>query len=204
MNLELHQQFVQIAGSFSPSLQRTLLDIGPLKIPNRRKGGLPRFLSRAIVGQQLSTKAARSIWLRIEEAVQENKSRIPKFFCLRNFWRLQKCGVSRNKIKALTHIRKAHEENQLSTMFLNKLGTEARSAHLQNIWGIGQWTADMASIFYFQAPDIWPEGDITVQKAFGKFICESGELTFKEGASLFFPYRSFLALYMWRIVDGTP
>ncbi|QPJ64186.1 MAG: DNA-3-methyladenine glycosylase 2 family protein [Candidatus Nitrohelix vancouverensis] len=202
MSPELHKQFAKIAGKFSPSLQNALLDIGPLNIPDRRKGGVAQFLSRAVVGQQLSARASTCIWLRIEAAVRENQNQIPNFFCEDNFRSIQKCGVSRNKIKTLIHIRNAHEKNQLSDAFFKRLDTEARSAHLTKIWGVGPWTAEMTSLFYFQDLNIWPEGDIAVQKTFKKFIGESGEVTAKEGAGLFSPYRSFLALYMWRIVDG--
>lgn len=75
-----------------------------------------------------------------------------------------------------------------------------RSEHLQSIWGIGPWTADMASIFYYQDPDVWPEGDMAVQKAFARFT--DGVFTAIDVANLFSPHRSYLALYMWRIVDG--
>ena len=56
----------------------------------------------------------------------------------------------------------------------------------------------MASIFFFGDPDIWPGGDVSVQKTLQKFVGEKSPMV----ANLCCPYRSTLALYMWRIVDG--
>ncbi len=201
---ELHKQFVETAGGISPALARALEDIGPVLLPDRRRKGLVSFLARAIVGQQLSTRAARSIWSRIEDAVREDGGRIPGYFCERNVPRLTACGVSGNKIKALCSISAAHAEGSLSPDRLKKMNPEQRSAHLQTIWGIGPWTADMALMFYFREPDIWPAGDITVRKTFSRFVSDAGDTPVSEAAALFAPHRSLLALYMWRIVERTP
>ncbi len=204
MTPQLYKQFVETAAVISPALQRAFEEIGPVLLPDRRRKGLAAFLARAIVSQQLSNKAARSIWLRIEETVGENGARMPGFFCELNRPLLRSCGVSGNKIKALCGISRAHRSGALSPKRLRKMGTEQRSNHLQTIWGIGQWTADMAAIFYFREPDIWPQGDAAVRKTFGRFVSEAGAVPEAEAAGLFAPYRSFLALYMWRIVERMP
>jgi DNA-3-methyladenine glycosylase II len=204
MTPELHRQFIATAGGISPVLQRVFEDIGPVTLPDRRRKGLVPFLARAIVGQQLSTKAARSIWNRVEDTVREHGGRVPDFFCERNIPLLRACGVSGNKIKALCSISTAHAEGSLSPNCLKRMNPEQRSAYLQTIWGIGPWTADMALIFYFREPDIWPEGDITVHKTFSRFVSDAGALSASEAAALFAPHRSLLALYMWRIVERMP
>lgn len=204
MTPELYRQFTATAGGISPALRRALEDIGPVTLPDRRRKGLVAFLARAIVGQQLSTRAARSIWGRVEDAVREHSGRIPGFFCERNASLLRTCGVSGNKIKALCSIATAHAEGSLSLNRLKKMNPEQRSAHLQTIWGIGPWTADMALIFYFREPDIWPEGDITVRNTFSRFVGDAGAVPAREAAALFSPHRSLLALYMWRIVERMP
>ena len=76
-----------------------------------------------------------------------------------------------------------------------------RSAHLQQVRGIGQWTADMTSIFYFRDPDVWPEGDVGVQRGLAMIIGKRSRRTVLRIANAFSPYRSFLALYMWRVLD---
>jgi DNA-3-methyladenine glycosylase II len=204
MSPELHQFFVETAEGLSPSLQRAFQHIGPVSFPSRNTGELAWFLSRSIVGQQLSTKAARSIWDRIEGAARGIDSEALEVFSKENHALLQQCGVSRNKIKALGSVRKAHEEGRLSMPSLESMTLRERSRHLQLIWGIGPWTADMAAIFFFQEHDVWPEGDSTVQSTFKRYVREESDLDVHQAARLFSPYRSFLALYMWRIADAVP
>jgi DNA-3-methyladenine glycosylase II len=77
----------------------------------------------------------------------------------------------------------------------------ARSEHLAQIHGIGQWTCDMVSLFYCRDPDVWPEGDLAVQRVFARYI---GRRKPARAAAVFAPHRSLLALYMWRLVDAIP
>ncbi len=131
-----------------------------------------------------------------------HRSTIPEFFIDRNKRTLRRCGLSRAKAKALVAIREAQEGGALSTRRLRGLGHVERSEHLQEIWGIGQWTADMTSIFYFGDLDVWPEGDISVRNTFLRLTGKRSRTTALKMASSFAPYRSFLALYMWQILDG--
>ena len=70
--------------------------------------------------------------------------------------------------------------------------------------GIGPWTADMISLFYFREPDIWPLGDLAVRKTFERFVAEQSRFDLTGAAELFAPHRSLLALYLWRITDAMP
>ena len=84
---------------------------------------------------------------------------------------------------------------------LRKTDAVERAQQLLGMWGIGQWTCDMASIFYFKSPDIWPDGDVTVRKTFSRLI---GRRNPTRAAEQFSPYRSYLALSMWEVVDASP
>lgn len=201
MSPELHQRFIETAEWVSLKLQNVLQEIGPIAFPDQMERGLTFFLGRAVVGQQLSTHAARTIWMRIEEAASKHGCSVPEFFREERFQILQKCGASGNKVKALLSIRKAHEQGMLSPAYMETMTALEKASHLQKIWGIGKWTADMASIFYFQELDVWPEGDSAVQRTFRMFVDEASVV---DAAKAFSPYRSYLALYMWRIVDGAP
>ena len=68
---------------------------------------------------------------------------------------------------------------------------------MSQLWGIGQWTCDIASLFYCREPDMWPEGDVAVQRMFRALI---GRRKPDRAAARFAPYRSYLALAMWRLV----
>ncbi len=170
-------------------------------MPERGGRSLVWFLARVIAGQQLSTVAARSIWARVEIAVKANGNSMPEFFRAKNARRLRRCGLSNAKVKALLAIRQAHAAGALSVGRLRKMNHAARAEHLQEIWGIGQWTADMTSIFYFGDRDVWPAGDMGVIRGLEKLIGKRSPATTLRIANSFSPYRSLLALYMWKVLD---
>lgn len=163
---------------------------------------LGQFLARVIVGQQLSTSAARSIWSRIESAAREAGIEITDLFAEDCHDVLRACGLSRNKVRALNHIRAAHLEGRLSGERLRALDHAAISEELLSLWGVGQWTSDMAALFYCRCPDVWPEQDVTVRKTFGRLIGPRRKAS--KWAAHFAPHRSWLALYMWAYVDALP
>lgn len=175
--------------------------VGQLEPQRRKYPNLPYFLARAVVGQQLSTLVARTIWARVEQAARANGSSIPAFFCEKHRLVLRQCGISRAKVRALIAVRAAADAGVLSVRRLRKLSHVQRSELLCEIWGIGQWTADMTSIFYFADPDVWPAGDGGVQRAFCMLTRKRSKLAQARIARAFAPYRSFLALYMWRVLD---
>jgi DNA-3-methyladenine glycosylase II len=198
---EVHAFLVAAAAALSPSLRDALARIGPLWFPDREDLGLAMQLARAIVGQQLSTKAARSIWARVEAAATAADQPLVPFLREENSAALRGCGVSGNKVKALLGIGTAAEAGRLDAAAVRAMDHTARSAHLGAIWGIGQWTCDMVSIFYCRDEDVWPAGDASVQRMFATFIGERQPAT---AAQHFAPYRSILALHMWRLLDATP
>lgn len=201
MDKKTHNRFIELSSDFSRALEEKIRAIGPIDFPDRKRVSLTLFLARAVVGQQLSLQAARTIWGRIEAAAKESEFRMPDFFREENEGTIRICGLSRNKTKALIGIREAHDRGILSASKIRKMDNSARSAQLSALWGVGQWTCDMTSIFFFRDPDIWPGGDVTVQNTFARFI---GRRNPERTAARFAPHRTYLALYMWRIVDGTP
>jgi DNA-3-methyladenine glycosylase II len=203
--IAIHEHFITTASDLSPALAEALEAVGVLSLAkpkvSKKTNNLGYFLSRAIVGQQLSTKAAGSIWQRVEAAASSSKSAVPDFFGDDCFDVIRACGVSANKVKALQGIRAADRAGELCDKTLSKMDHASRSEQLLKIWGVGQWTCDMASIFFCRCPDVWPEGDVTVQKTFGRLI---GRRKPARAAQHFAPHRSYLALAMWEIADARP
>lgn len=199
MDKKLHARLIKVSGEISKKLSGEIRGLGPIEFPGRKHKNLSNFLIRAVVGQQLSTKAAQTIRERIENARQETGERSPEFFREENAALIRSCGLSAGKTKALGHIREAHLAGRLSGAKLGAMNHKERTAHLSSIWGIGPWTCDMAAIFFFRDEDIWPEGDVSVQNTFRRYI---GRRKPSLAAARFAPHRSYLALYMWRILDG--
>ena len=198
----IHERFVKIAEGVAPALAAALESVGPRQFPDRGDVSLGGFLARAIVGQQLSTHAARSIWSRVEAAAVDAGTNIPDLFTNDRRDVLRTCGISRNKIRALVEIRAAHLDGRLSGERLRTLDHAAIAAELSPLWGVGQWTCDMAALFYCRCPDVWPEQDVTVQKCFAGLIGKRRKPS--KWAARFAPHRSWLALYMWGLADARP
>ena len=197
MDPKLHRRFLRIAGTVSPKLQAALRKAGPVWFPEREDKGVAAFLARAVVGQQLSTRAARAIWGRLETAAADGELHV--FFHADNEGALRGCGLSRAKVKALQGIRAAHEAGDLSAAAIRAMAHPERAAHLTQIHGIGPWTCDMLAIFYCKDPDIWPDGDNAARQTLKRLI---GRRKPAKDAALFAPHRSILALYMWKIADA--
>lgn len=94
------------------------------------------------------------------------------------------------------------QTGQLDQTELMPLHASQRSDRLTQLWGVGQWTANMMNIFYFGEPDIWPNGDVTARKTLEKLTSKRRKTI--NTAARFAPYRSYLAFHMWRYVDAGP
>ena len=195
----IHKHLVAIAKQVSPSLSTTLQTLGPVAFPILNKSSVGFFLARTVVGQQLSTRVARMMWNRVLDTTVSQTMSIPSCFSAASVAGLKHCGLSTNKTKALLALGKAERDGLLNDTYLRGLTDQERTQKLTDIFGVGPWTCDMVSIFYYRCPDVWPEGDATVQKMFKGLI---GRRKPSPTASKFVPYRSYLALCMWKLVDS--
>ncbi len=201
---DLHLDFVKTARRISRRFARAVEAVGPLGPPPRRGAPLPAYLARIVVGQQLSTTAARTIWGRLEAQAAAAGLPLPGFAVHAPGETLRACGLSGNKVRALQAIAAADAAGTLAAPRLQALSSAARLDTLLAVHGVGPWTAQMAALFYFREPDVWPVGDVSVRKTFDAYVTEQSRWSFDEAAALFAPRRSFLARYLWRIADATP
>ena len=169
-------------------------------------------LARAIVGQQISVKAADSIWRRFVAHVDNAPAQ--SFPCLdaarvacANLQKLRECGLSARKAEYLTDLAGHFACGRLDPRAWTTLEDEALIEALTDVKGIGRWTAEMFLMFHELRPDILPVDDIGVQKA----IClhfNDGEWLPKEAlfavADLWRPWRSVATWYLWRSLDPIP
>ncbi|MDZ7747539.1 MAG: hypothetical protein U5K43_00775 [Halofilum sp. (in: g-proteobacteria)] len=199
---EAHERFVATARQVTPDLAEALAGVGPVTLPGRGDQPLGRFLARAVVGQQLSTAAARTIRERLDAAAAAAGQDLPGFADAVATEELRACGLSRNKARALAALAAAERAGALDSAHFAGLDHAAVSARLGAIWGVGQWTCDMAAIFWCGCGDVWPENDVAVQRTFRALIGHRRSAA--KAAARFAPERSRLAVYMWRITDAVP
>ena len=156
-----------------------------------REGGFSALL-RAIVGQQLSVKAAAAIWLKLENAKLTTEESIESASDLE----LRICGLSRQKIKYA----KALSAQKINYVKLKSLKEEEVVGILTAVPGIGRWTAEIYLMFCLDKPDIFPSGDLALQEA-TKILYSSSvrpkEKEMREIAQKWKPFRSLAALVLW-------
>ncbi|MEO0869436.1 MAG: DNA-3-methyladenine glycosylase 2 family protein [Cyanobacteria bacterium J06642_11] len=189
----IHARFVEIAQELGGELAGEIAATPPLNLTAQQDTPFPIRLCRAVAGQQLSVKAATSIWNRIVNSAETKP--LMEYLAAVSPDTLRSCGLSAAKAKAMGAIAQADRANQLNSSKLAKLNHTERSRCLTQIWGVGQWTADMMGIFYFGDPDIWPEGDTTARKHLEALTSRRRKTS--RTAARFAPHRSYLALYMW-------
>lgn len=168
--------------------------IGPLNIAPSQHSSVADHLYSAVLGQQLSLKAASTIRGRVQQAAQALNVLVTELYVPGHEPTLRACGVSGRKAKSLQAIRAADELGMLSADDLEAMPHTARVERLCRIWGVGKWTADMIGIFHFLDEDVWLEGDVTAVAVFRQ---HTGIEDTVLGTVHYAPYRSFLARYMW-------
>lgn len=162
-------------------------------------------LARSIVGQQISVKAADSVWARFVASVNANIHPVPVLQMTEDD--LRACGLSRSKalyMKALAehfHTQDIHAEG-----YWHPKSDEEIIRELSAIKGIGVWTAEMFLIFHLMRPDVYPLGDIgllnAVERLYG--ISAKDKKAIREYGERWRPFRTVATWYFWRSLDPVP
>ncbi|MDQ2793095.1 MAG: DNA-3-methyladenine glycosylase [Bacteroidota bacterium] len=163
-------------------------------------------LLRAIVSQQISTKAAAAIWKRFQTLFRPEGYPEPRAVLALSEDELRAAGLSRQKAGYLKAIAEYNERGLLDYEHLASLSEEAFTQHLTAIKGVGRWTAQMLQMFALDQPDVFAEGDLGVQNAMRKHygLPETGRALQKRMLLLaepWRPYRSLACKYLWQSLD---
>src|ERR671922_2488643 len=137
-------------------LRRLMEERGPIDPEIDRRGSRPdpwEALARAIVGQQLSTKAARSIWEKLIGQF-DGKLPTPEQLLRKRRETLRKAGLSNAKVEFLRDLAERVKDGRLALERLKELPDEDVVAQLIEVKGIGSWTAEMFLIFHLGRPDV--------------------------------------------------
>jgi DNA-3-methyladenine glycosylase II len=191
------------------TLKRIIDERGPLDQEARLRGRPPDpygALLRSIVGQQLSTKAARSIYGRLEELFG-GRAPTPQELLDADPELVRAAGLSRPKVKYLRSLAEHVLSGELELERLPDLGDEEVEREITAVKGLGQWTAHMFLIFHLGRPDVLPVGDLgvrrAVERAYGLEALPSAEELERLGER-WAPYRSLASLYLWESLDNAP
>ena len=155
-------------------------------------------LIRAVVGQQISVKAADAVWQRLEETI---KIISPSNLLKIEAAQLRECGLSRQKISYISAIANAFESETLTASKWQIMSDKEVINQLIKIKGIGQWTADMFLIFHLNRPDILPLADIGLLNAIKLHYCNLTKSEILTLSQKWQPYRTVATWYLWLSLD---
>jgi DNA-3-methyladenine glycosylase II len=182
---------------------------GPLDAKERRRGrpdDAYGALVRSIVGQQLSVKAARTIYDRLC-ALYGGRTPSPAELIATDPDELRGVGLSRAKAAYLRDLAEHVEDGRVDLDALPKLPDVEVSTLLTEIKGLGQWTVDMFLMFHLRRPDVLPVGDLGIRRAVQLAyeldkLPNAAELT--RLAEPWRPHRTLACLYLWASLDNAP
>ncbi len=162
-------------------------------------------LAESIAYQQLSGKAAATIWGRVRALYPRKKYLDPKLVLATPDEKLRAAGLSRSKVAALKDLAvKTIDGTVPSARSLAKMTDEEIIERLITVRGIGRWTVEMLLLFDLGRRDVWPVHDYGVRKGFAKTFGRRKLPTPKQLMKLgekWRPYRSAAAWYFWRALD---
>ena len=158
-------------------------------------------LARAIVGQQISVKAADSIWARFAALAG---AMAPERVAVIDPDALAACGLSRRKVEYLVDLAGHFVDARIEPARWKTMDDEAVIAELVDVRGIGRWTAEMFLIFNLRRPDVWPVDDIGLQKAVALHYLGGERPTpkaLRQHGARHAPWRTVATWYLWRSLD---
>jgi DNA-3-methyladenine glycosylase II len=165
-----------------------------------------KALVRAIISQQLSTRAAATIAARVE-ALFANDHPTPSLMAAIPDERLRACGLSTQKLTYVRDLCARILDGALPLDALDRMSDDEVIAALTEVKGIGRWTAEMFLMFRLHRPDVLPVGDLgivkAVQKVYGLRKLPTAERLVRIGES-WRPYRSVACWYLWASLQNAP
>lgn len=188
-----------------PTIHALILTHGPdltvLEKPHTRH--YIRELCESIVSQQLSVKAARTIWLRTCEIVDWDSAE--SILATENTT-LRACGLSHQKISYVKNIALAVQDATVRFEQLDAMNDEEVITELITIKGVGRWTAEMFLLFTLCRDDVFSTGDLGLRNAIDKAYQTQkiSQSAAEELAKKWSPHRSIASRVLWRSLDNTP
>lgn len=185
-----------------PVMGRIIAGCGPIHLVSR--GDPFQTLARSIIGQQISVKAAQSVWNRFAAACGEVA---PLRVSRMRTSTLRNCGLSERKAEYLKDLALRFCCGQVDPTHWDALDDEAIIAELVAVRGIGRWTAEMFLIFNLLRPDVWPVDDIGLLRGIEKNYRNGASVSRGEAQAFgeaLRPWRTVATWYLWRSLEPFP
>jgi DNA-3-methyladenine glycosylase II len=170
----------------------------------RSRGDAFQTLARSIVGQQISVKAADSVWARLLSVAP---AMTPAAILRVRRNRLSGAGLSQRKVEYIRDLAAHFEGGTIHPHRWPGMDDEAVIGELIAVRGIGRWTAEMFLIFNLLRPDVFPVDDLGLRKAVSLHYRDGeaiGAAELREFGTAWAPWRSVATWYLWRSLDPVP
>ena len=200
VSAEVIRESLDAVAAIEPAIARALERVG-YPGPRLRDRGY-RTLLRTIVGQQVSTAAAASMWRKLEAEVGEEM--LAGEILARDFDALRACGLSRQKQGYIRSLCELVESGELDFDNLPADDEEA-IAELVKIKGVGRWSAEIYLLFAEGRRAMWPAGDLAVQAGLGRILGLAERPSEKELRALaepWRPHRGPVAIFTWHVYNN--
>ena len=152
---------------------------------------LKYFLVKTIIGQQVSTKAAQSIWQKVKTVLDNSQLQITLNI-------LKEQGLSKPKASYILGIIQDQRIENMTADKLKQLTLDDLTQFFLQLKGVGPWTLGVVRMFFIQDTDVFLEGDLGINKALKKFFNSDGYL-----GHHYSPYRTYLCLYLWKSLNNS-
>lgn len=187
------------------TLARVMDTVGPFRMERAEKPSIFHALAEAIVYQQLTGKAAATIFARLCALFPGSRGGLTADQILgASDEELRGVGLSRSKLLSLRDLAQRTANGEIPTRSeIDRMEDEALIERLTEVRGIGRWTAEMLLIFHLGRPDVLPVNDYGIRKGFA--LAYDRELPSPKELAAYGarwkPYRTVASWYLWRVVE---
>lgn len=200
MNKKAHNHLLKVGNDYCPALSQIVSNNGIIEINVDKTIDVFECLAQTVVEQQVSYKAAKSIWKKVKASAASKGFDLIDYFDEKNKSSLRNDGLSQNKIKSIMGAKKAINDGLISLEKLEQLSYDDYKKLIKSLWGFGDWSAEMIAIFYLGRTNIWSDGDLMLSKGINE-ICLDTETSPQQLIDMVDPFQSYLALHIWRHKD---
>ena len=200
MNKKAHNHLLKVGNDYCPALSQIVSNNGIIEINVDKTIDVFECLAQTVVEQQVSYKAAKSIWKKVKASAASKGFDLIDYFDEKNKSSLRNDGLSQNKIKSIMGAKKAINDGLISLEKLEQLSYDDYKKLIKNLWGFGDWSAEMIAIFYLGRTNVWSDGDLMLSKGINE-ICLDTETSPQQLIDMVDPFQSYLALHIWRHKD---
>lgn len=200
MNKKAHNHLLKVGNDYCPALSQIVSNNGIIEINVDKTIDVFECLAQTVVEQQVSYKAAKSIWKKVKASAASKGFDLIDYFDEKNKSSLRNDGLSQNKIKSIMGAKKAINDGLISLEKLEQLSYDDYKKLIKSLWGFGDWSAEMIAIFYLGRTNVWSDGDLMLSKGINE-ICLDTETSPQQLIDMTDPFQSYLALHIWRHKD---